>query len=231
VQEDNVQQYGTSQTITIPDNCYLIKVTYQAGGGNSGSSYGGAANSKQSGGGGGGGGAVIDYEIVVTPGQELVLTKGYSLVLGALTVQGGGHGANYGSYPSVGGAGGKVLWNGQEVDDGVTCIAGTDGMNGAVATVPTRLVTSNGKIQGDGSGYTQVGGQTYYHGAGGGACASNDGEDRTEGYWATEDTRPSLLGAGASSPNPSSSNINYVSSQPGGGYSPYVLINFVQQPA
>jgi len=234
VHEDNIQQYGSSQTITIPDYCYLIKVTYQAAGGRSGTSYAGTSNSKQSGGGGGGGGAVIDFEIAVTPGQELILTKGYSLVLGALTVEAGGQGADHGSYPAVGGIGGKVLWNGQEVDDGITCIAGTDGMNGSVANVPTRAVTSNGKIQGDGAGYTQTGSAAYYHGAGGGACASNDGEDKTEGYLASIDSRPSLLGAGASSPNPhyaANVGIDYVGRQQGGSFSPYVLINFVKQQA
>ena len=235
IHEDNPDQFNTSQTIVIPDYCHLIKVSFQAAGGKSGASYGSASsNNKMSGGGGGGGAFVSDYEITVSPEQELLLTFGQTLVLGALTVEVGGNGEDYISSGKLGGAGGRVLWNGIEVDDGVTCIAGTAGMKGTLGTAPeesARPTTSNGKRQGEGGGYHIVGSVVYYRGAGGGACGSNEGEDATAGsYNPGEDLRPTLLGAGASSPT-ASGGTAHVEAQTGGSRSPYVLINFVKQQA
>lgn len=234
IHEDNPINYDSSQSIIIPDDCHLLKVSFQAKGGDSGASARGG--NMWTGGGGGGGGYVSDYEMVVTPGDSIQLIFGDTLSLGALTVEQGGIGGNYNQAGPAGTAG-RVLWNGQEVDDGVTAIGGTDGMAGTLITAQTAgqyATTSNGKKQGAGGGNDETFGN--YYGVGGGACGSNDGEDLISIY-AIKDTRTPLLGAGASSSS-STTDSNYnptadlaVASQPGGPRSPYVIINFVKQPA
>lgn len=232
IHEDNPLNYNSSQSIIIPDDCHLLKVSFQAKGGDSGASA--TSGNMWTGGGGGGGAGVFDYEMVVTPASTLVLTFGDTLSLGALTVEQGGNGGDFNTTRAAG-LKGRVLWNGQEIDDALTAIAGTDGMMGTIATAQAAgafTTTSNGKKQGAGGGRDE---NNYrYYGSGGGASASNDGEDIFSSQ-AVADNRVALLGVGASSTsasevtNPTTQAV--VLAQPGGPRSTHVIINFVKQPA
>jgi hypothetical protein len=236
VQEDNPEWYSSSQTITVPDWCSLLKLRYQAKGGASGTSQNTGSAVPRSAGGGGGGAYVYDFELGVTPGQDLVLTVASTYAsLGPITIQSGGDGESYNQYPPVGGLGGKVLNNGVVVDDGVTAVAGTDGGVGSTYTVEATgtRVTSNGKQSGAGGGSDSNG--YYFLGAGGGASGTSNGEDRITLSGFDTDDRTKELGAGAASADGvTNSSVGYdsrVQSQTGGDASPFLYINFVRQPA
>ena len=243
VAADNIQYFNTSQSITIPDNCYLIKISFQAAGGNSGESQRGTSwNFAFSGGGGGGGGSVFEYEMAVTPNSIITLTKGDTMTFGALTVEQGGIGDNYKQYSGAfikGGVGGRVLWNGVSVDDGVTAIAGGVGGRGAAPILDVNTMraydaafvsTTNGKTTGSGSGYYSKNSKNHQNGNGGGACASNNGLDGLQGNDNLVETRTPPIGTGAPSP------VSYYSGgvdliNQGGVQSSTVIINFTQQSA
>lgn len=242
VREDNVRYFDTSQEITIPENCYLVKVSFQAAGGDSGRSQRGTFwQWPVAGGGGGGGAAVIEYEIAVTPNEVITLTKGDTLTFGALTVEQGGNGENYYSYNGrniSGGVGGRVLWNGLEVDNGVTAIAGGVGADGddpiiyggssTLSAYTPVATTSNGKLTGGGGGVYVYLSANNGNGNGGGASPSSDGLDGLVGADNIVDTRNIPVGTGAPSPvSKKSSGSDVLTS--GGPPSPTVMINFVQQ--
>tara|TARA_R110002167_G_scaffold91458_1_gene246094 strand:- start:165997 stop:166983 length:987 start_codon:yes stop_codon:yes gene_type:complete len=244
VVENDPQQFNSSQTITVPDGVYKLKVSFQAAGGRSGASYAGSGSNFYAGSAGGGGGAVFEYEMTVYPAMEISLVFGDTLTFGILEVEQGGNGADY--YNSTagrtfifaeGGKGGRVLVNGTPFDDGVTAIAGTIGGSVTETTYTAGEVatTTNGKLQGAGGGRFNVGGANQYLGAGGGASPTSDGESPWTPVPNDTDTRPAPLGTGASSTKGVDTNgalfNDAVAAQDGGDRSPYVIINFVRQPA
>ena len=233
VHEDNITYVASSGNITVPDDCYLLKVSFQAAGGSNGISARTDGTNAYSGGAGGGGAACDGFEIPVTPGEVIPLTLGNTLIFGALTIEMGGNGANHSVNGRAGGLGGRVLWNGAAVDDGLTAISGTAGMAGSVQTavIAGQATTSNGKKQGGGGGVTGI---ADYVGSGGGASAASDGLDGiATAHTVVADARQRPIGTGSPSPRAvnSSSNLFDVGlvSQPGGAHSPTVIINFVQQ--
>lgn len=236
VQVNNTEQYDSSTTITVPDNCELLKVSYQAAGGASGESGSYVSSVVRSGGGGGGGGYVKDYEIPVFPGQQLVLTIAATYAsLGALTIEAGGDGKSYLQTPYSGGLGGRVLDNSVSIDNGQTAVRGTDGGDGSTNSAEPKgtRITSNNKQSGAGGGHP---GNNVYYGAGGGACGSSDGEDLYSGYPPVGgDDRIVEIGAGASSASAIDSDgtsaDDRVLSKNGGPASTHFLVNFVKQPA
>ena len=234
--ENNVEYFSTSQDIIIPENCNLLKVSFQAAGGNSGMSQTGANGSVlYSGGGGGGGGYIKDYEMSVSPGQVITLTKGDNLTLGALHVERGNNGANYDVTQNKGGTGGAVIWNGAHIDDSSTAVKGGNGQDGSLDVYSSFSDgnTSNGKLAGIGGGKDTP--PTQWFGVGGGACGTSNGEDAISPATKEPDNRSVNLGAGASSGSSKfSDNTAYADNaapRTGGASSPFVIINFVKQAA
>lgn len=115
-------EFTASGTLSVPPSKFLAKINACSGGGGGNQSGGGTAGG---GGGGGGGAGVVDFPLIVTPGQTLTVTVGAAGVAGNPataggqtsisgtniffpTLAGGGAGTNQGSGAGgIGGAGGS----------------------------------------------------------------------------------------------------------------------------
>lgn len=140
--------FTTSQTYTVPANCYLIRRLAITGGGGAG---GGGNAGGASGGGGAGANTIILKNIAVIPGDVLTIVIGAGGV-GALSAQGGAGGASY------------VLLNGRVI---VQALGGSGGglSTGGISPEQPQLEMAfkggNGSEGRNNSGSSQPGGKIY----------------------------------------------------------------------
>ena len=134
-------EFTASGTLIVPPSKFLAKINACSGGGGGNQSGGGTAGG---GGGGGGGAGVVDFPLIVTPGQTLTVTVGAAGVAGNpataggqtsvsgtniffLTLAGGGAGTNQGSGSGgTGGAGGSPGTAGAAAGQNATAIVSTN---------------------------------------------------------------------------------------------------------
>lgn len=164
-----------NQTWTVPAGIYKIRATVVGGGGGGGG--GGGSNFSNTGGGGGGGYVTQLDSLVVTPGQQFVVTigssgygggsgtgggRGGTTTFGAYSAEGGygGSGGDASVNKSYGGNGGSGGGAGANAPNGSN--AGAGGTNGGPGG------SAGDKLRGTGQGTTTIGPDGVYYGAGGG---------------------------------------------------------------
>lgn len=179
----------TNQTITVPDNIYMLYVRlWGAGGGGGG---GGSSAHGAWGGAGGGGGGCGEIYLNVTPGQQISITigsggggggygnsggNGGSSSFGNYLTCGGGSGGGAGGSNTTAGVGGNV-W----VSSGVGGFGLVTNASGSMGTgsyhdsaTGAKGGGTNGGVGGSG---TSNGGNAGFGGGGGGAGANDDGNN------------------------------------------------------